>query len=359
MEHFSLRNRSRSVVKVLGHACPVILAACASPDYNVGSAGLGRSSAAGTATTLQTEPANVSGGGARNDWTGGAGASSFGTTGGQSASSVVAAGANAGGAGSLPTGGVATGQSGGTTAVVAPQGGTIGTPSSMTEGGSIGRSTSGSGGAMDTGRTTTATTGSGGATGTGGAMGVGGATDSSVARAGGPTGAGGAKTSGGAPGAGGTESVGSTSSSGGTTSSSTAPSSGGASNSAGGTSSSTAPSSGGTPSAGGSTSDSPYCSGYTDLGTLVSSSTLYKAIPAEATCLRFTVAPINEVFHGIQMSNCGTRTVTINGKDSGCSPGSNCSVTGASIPRAADGYWYLEFSACLATNCTSTWWWSA
>jgi hypothetical protein len=116
-------------------------------------------------------------------------------------------------------------------------------------------------------------------------------------------------------------------------------------------------SAGGTTSTGGSTSPSVYCTTYADLGTLPSTSTEYTSVPAAATCFRFAVAAPGEVIRGIQMSNCGMRTVTINGTSSGCTPASNC-LEYLSTARAVDGHWYLQFSASTATACTSTWWWS-
>ncbi|HEY5282535.1 MAG TPA: hypothetical protein VIM14_07080, partial [Polyangia bacterium] len=94
-----------------------------------------------------------------------------------------------------------------------------------------------------------------------------------------------------------------------------------------------------------------------DLGTLASTSTEYKGVPSEETCFRFTVAATGEVIRGIQMSNCGTRTLTVNGTASGCTPGTNC-IVAVSIARATDHYWYLRFSAGTGASCTSTWWWS-
>jgi hypothetical protein len=151
-------------------------------------------------------------------------------------------------------------------------------------------------------------------------------------------------------GTGGTMSTGGTTNSGGTTST------GGTTNSGGTTSTGGTTNTGGTTSTGGSTSPSVYCTTYTDLGTLPSTSTEQTIVPAAETCFRFAVAAAGEMLRGIQMSNCGTRTLTINSTDSGCTPVSNCSVA-VSIARAADGFWYLQFSATTGTNCSSTWWW--
>jgi hypothetical protein len=57
------------------------------------------------------------------------------------------------------------------------------------------------------------------------------------------------------------------------------------------------------------------------------------------------------------MSNCDTRTVSINGTPSGCTPGSSCQA-GFNIGRAADGYWYMNFTAGTSTICTASWWWN-
>ena len=162
---------------------------------------------------------------------------------------------------------------------------------------------------------------------------------------GGRTGAGGTTGSGGRTGAGGTTSSGGTPGRGGTTGSGGTPGSGGKS------------STGGITGAGGSNSSGPYCATYTDLGTLPSTSTEYTSVSAEETCFRFTVAATSEVIRGIQMSNCGMRTLTINGTASGCTPGTNCTIA-VSLARATDSYWYLQFSASTGTGCTSTWWWS-
>jgi len=80
-------------------------------------------------------------------------------------------------------------------------------------------------------------------------------------------------------------------------------------------------------------------------------------VPAAETCFRFTDTAVGDVIRGVQMSNCGARTLTVNGEDSGCAPASNCTAA-TSFPKAADGYWYLLFSATSVANCSSTWWWS-
>lgn len=178
----------------------------------------------------------------------------------------------------------------------------------------------------------------------GGTSGAGGMTGGGLAGNGGTPGSGGLAGNGGTPGSGGLASSGGKPGSGGTIAA-------GGRVSAGGT---TTP--GGTGGSGG-TPAGAYCATYTDLGTLPSTSTEYTAVPAAATCFRFAVAAPNEVMRGIQMANCGTRTLTINGADPGCSPSSDCVATTV-IARSADGYWYVQFSASTATACSTTWWWS-
>ena len=238
--------------------------------------------------------------------------------------------------------------------------------------------TTSTGGATNTGGTTSTagatnagdTTSTAGATNAGGTMSTGGATNTDgTTSMGGATNAGGTMSTGGATNAGGTTSTGGATNAGGTTSTAGITntggtmSTGGATNTGGRGSRGGTNKTGGTTSTGGSASPSAYCTTYTDLGTLPSTSTEQTSVPAAETCFRFAVTAAGEVIRGIQMSNCGTRTMTINSTDSGCTPASGCSVA-TSIARAADGFWYLQFSATTATatattaaNCSSTWWW--
>jgi hypothetical protein len=52
------------------------------------------------------------------------------------------------------------------------------------------------------------------------------------------------------------------------------------------------------------------------------------------------------------MYNCETRTGKINGID--CTSGCAASLP---IERAADGYWYVDFSAGKSSSCKVQWWW--
>ncbi|MGE5786525.1 MAG: hypothetical protein ACM3ZE_18150 [Myxococcales bacterium] len=207
-------------------------------------------------------------------------------------------------------------------------------------------------------------TANGGSQGVGGTSGPGGANTSSTSALnsiGGLRSIGGATSNGGAIATGGRNGTGGAVVTGGTLSAvetnGGTPSSGGAVATGGIVSTGGSRATGGSASSGGSSSASSYCSTYVDLGTRGSTSTEYKAIPAAATCYRFAVTAVNEVFRGIQMSNCDTRTVSINGANPGCAPSTNCSVA-TYIARASDGYFYVNFSAGSSTNCTSTWWWS-
>lgn len=69
------------------------------------------------------------------------------------------------------------------------------------------------------------------------------------------------------------------------------------------------------------------------------------------------MAATGERIHGLQMANCETRTVTINGAISGCTPQTACHAA-LSVAAAEDGYWYIHFSEGTRTGCTSTRWWS-
>lgn len=211
----------------------------------------------------------------------------------------------------------------------------------------------------------TANTGSGGTTRTSGERNIGGLTSapgattttslasggaSSLTPTGGSFLSGGTKSADGTLSTGGTVAFG-TSNSGGTSSTSHMTSTGGTVAFGSTTRTSGTSNTGGTSSTG-----NPYCRTYTDLGALQSAATQRVALPSVAICYRFTVASTSDQFHGIQMSNCDTRTVTINGTDSGCAPGTGCSVE-IPIPRASDGYWYVAFTAGATTYCTSSWWW--
>ena len=93
----------------------------------------------------------------------------------------------------------------------------------------------------------------------------------------------------------------------------------------------------------------------TDLGLLPGVNSGQIALPdTGARCYRFTASPTAAILHGIQISNCDNREVTIDGTLV-CSKGV-CS-DGVSIPRSADGHWYVLFTPGTITYCTSSWWW--
>lgn len=135
---------------------------------------------------------------------------------------------------------------------------------------------------------------------------------------------------------------------------------GGAGNTGGNSASGGISSIGGTSSfggAGGTSSTNPYCGSapLTDLGTLSGTTSPHIDLPdTGARCYRFTVASTTAVLHGIQTSNCDNRQVTIDGTLV-CAQGS-CS-TGISIPRSADGSWYVQFTPGTVTFCSTSWWW--
>ena len=95
-----------------------------------------------------------------------------------------------------------------------------------------------------------------------------------------------------------------------------------------------------------------FCKSYTDLGTLPALSNTAQYVPIAVTCYRFTVSDLMNQVRGLGMYGCDTRKGTINGID--CT--SDCS---SSLPmeRAADGYWYVEFTAGKSSSCRAEWWW--
>jgi hypothetical protein len=113
---------------------------------------------------------------------------------------------------------------------------------------------------------------------------------------------------------------------------------------------------GGSHGAGGTTSTgsakNTYCATYIDLGTLESNGNATEDVPTAATCYRFTVSDLTSQVHGFGMFSCDTRTGTINAVD--CTSGCSASLP---IARAADGYWYIKFTAGSSAVCRAQWWW--
>jgi hypothetical protein len=356
--------------KIASHAA-VLLGACQAPSY----------------LTDSVEDGIAAGRGAQAKWSDLTAQSSAGTTNG-STSTAVAQGTPAGvggtdsntgssaiglGAGNTNIGSGGSGGSGtialaGYTSVSPAQGGTaITSPSSSMGGqpGPGGAATAGwigsTGGAVAASNVLL----SGGTSGDagGGSADTGGSTNTgSATSVGGSVSAGGssiAASGGGAMSAAGTAARSNVSASGGTSNTggvSPTGGSGGATAAGGATSSSRTANSGGAANTSGTTSASVYCSNYTDLGTLVADSSSLRSIPTAATCFRFAVDNSSDLFRGIEMSNCDSRTVTINGTAAGCTPGTNCNVF-IDVARASDGAWYVKFTAGTDTLCQSQWWW--
>jgi hypothetical protein len=195
---------------------------------------------------------------------------------------------------------------------------------------------SSTGGASATGGTSAATggeSGAGGTSATGGSQSTGGAT----ATGGASTTTGGSQSTGGATATGGTSATGGSSATGGTSSSSTSP-------------------------------EDIYCgtAPVTNLGVLPAGGTAPQQtiVSTEPVCFRFSSANASDLFKGIQASNCGRATVSVNGQTV-CQPPAgtvNSTTCGSaiSIPRAADGYWYILFdnaNTSTISSCQSNWWW--
>lgn len=336
-------------------------AGCAAPTYVMGGEDDVVASGGGTTTAEASALLNSGAGGKVGTTSSGERSSSVSSGGASYARTVPTEG------GAYPANGGAFNTAASTTEALGAQGGTESTPVTSLDWTRNVGGAEGSGGARAVGGNTGAQTSlmNGGATTSSGVISTGGAQS-----AGGTKGTtlivtGGAKSTGGTTSTGGALITGSAPSTGGLATGG-APSTGGTKATGGTTSTGGVATggiatggvaTGGTPSTGGTSSGSVYCSTYIDLGTRASTGTEYKQIPVAATCYRFAIAATNEVFRGIQMSNCDTRTVTINGTNPGCSPSTNCSVA-MYLARASDGYFYVKFSLGSSTNCTSTWWWS-
>lgn len=118
---------------------------------------------------------------------------------------------------------------------------------------------------------------------------------------------------------------------------------------------------GGAAAGAGGTSANAYCNTFTDWGPFSYNPRVDNApVPLAATCFRLIDSDTTDKFRGLTISNCDTRSVTVNDALTCTAAKGGCTLAASAsgLAAASDGYWYVMLTPGTSSNCTITAWWN-